>query len=100
MTDLKIDYAVLDALQRSLTFVNEEFKSLGGDVNDIDHASGWGSEKIRSGMDTFQHNWRDHRAKLESAIDALLQMVTQTTQVFTDADRQLAEAMTDAQTER
>ncbi|MBS2531897.1 hypothetical protein KGQ20_03835 [Catenulispora sp. NF23] len=100
MADLIVDFDALTAMQSSLTFVSNEFQSLGGDVNTIDHAQGWGSEKIRSGMDTFQHNWRDHRAKLESAITALLQMVTQTTQAFQDVDHQLAQAMTDAQTEQ
>jgi len=100
MADLIVDMDALSALQNSLTFVNDDFKNLAGDINGIDHASEWGSEKIRSGMDTFQHNWRAHRTKLEAAIDALLQMVTQTTQIFQDVDRQLAKEMTDAQTEQ
>lgn len=100
MADLIVDYDALTALQSSLTFVNDDFKNLAGDINGIDHAAGWGSEKIRSGMDSFQHNWRAHRAKLESAIDALLQMVTQTTELFQDVDRKLAQEMTDAQTKQ
>ena len=100
MADLTVDYDALGALQSNLTFVSNEFKSLGGDVNNIDHASGWGNEKIRSGMDTFQHNWRDHRAKLEDAMDNLLKLVTQTVQVFQETDKELAQQLTKDQTEQ
>lgn len=51
MADLVVDYDLLTELARSLTFV---------DVSD----------DIYSAMNIFQHNWRAHRAKLESAIDA------------------------------
>jgi hypothetical protein len=86
MADLVVDYDLLTELERSLTFVDQEFKNLTGEVHDIDSDSGWGSDDIHSAMNTFQHNWRAHRAKLESAIDALLQMVTQTTGTFQDVD--------------
>ena len=93
MADLVVDYDLLTELARNMAFVDQEFRNLTGEVHGIDNGSGWGSDDIHSAMNTFQHNWRAHRAKLESAIDALSQMVTQTTGTFQDTDRQLAQAL-------
>ena len=101
MADLKVDYDALDALERSLTFVNDEFKSLGSDVNTIDHASGWGSGGFRSGMDSVQHGLADPPGRSSSPRSTRCsRWSTQTTQIFQETDQTLAKEMTDAQADR
>src|SRR5438105_5003113 len=93
MADLTVDYDLLTEFERNLSFVRQEFKDLHHDVHHLDANSGWGSDDVKGAMKTFADNWSYHRSKLESSIDTLLQMVTQTKGTFTDVDRQLAQAL-------
>jgi phage-related protein len=91
--DLVVDYDLLTEFERNLSFVEQEFKDLHGEVHGLDGGNGWGSDDIRGAMGTFADNWSYHRSKLESAIDALLQMVTTCKKTFQEGDEQLAKQL-------
>lgn len=93
MADLAVNYDLLAEFQNNLTFVEQSFKGLHGEVHGLDANQGWGSDDIRKAMGSFADNWSYHRSKLESAIDALQKMVSTTTGAFQDADQQLAQSL-------
>ena len=93
MTDLAVDFDLLTEFERNLTFVEQEFKGLHDEVHGLDGGDGWGSDDIRGAMGTFADNWSYHRSKLESAIDALLKMVTESKKTFQEGDEQLAKVL-------
>jgi hypothetical protein len=92
MADLKVDYQLLDSIERSLTSLYLEFSNLQAQTGDYDGAMGSGD--VASAMDGFAGNWNDHRKDLLSSIQSLGKMVSETRQQFQDTDNKLKGSLT------
>ena len=92
MSDLVIDYQLLQDCSASLTAIHQEFDGVGGHEKDLTGI--WGSSDIAHAMDDFAGNWDYHRKKILGSIESLGTMVDTTVKAFQDADKQLKDALT------
>jgi hypothetical protein len=92
LSDLKVDYQLLDSIERSLTSLHSEFSNIQAQTGDYDGAMGSGD--VASAMDGFAGNWNDHRKDLLSSIQSLGQMVSETKQQFQQTDNKLKGSLT------
>jgi hypothetical protein len=88
VADLRVDFAVLDAMQRSLVAVAERFEGSGGQVGA--EVRIWGGPQVRSAMEEFAENWKAHRGKLTEDIRKLGERCGGTVEVFRGVDAGLA----------
>jgi hypothetical protein len=93
MSDLKVDYQLLDSIERSLTSLSSEFSNIKAQTSGYDGAMGSGD--VASAMDGFAGNWNDHRKDLLSSIQTLGKMVSETRQQFQRADNKLKSSLTE-----
>lgn len=87
MTDLKVDYAVLEdsvSTLGSLRTAFDEIKTRGDDTEDL-----WGHHEIRDAMDEFSSNMDHHREELSNEIGDVGEKLEMTLQTFRDADQKL-----------
>ena len=91
MADLKVDYQLLDSIERSLTSLHSEFSNI--QVNTSAYDGAMGSGDIASAMDGFAGNWSDHRKNLISSMQSLGTMVSETRRQFKNADNKLASTL-------
>jgi len=91
MADLKVDYQLLEEIERSLSSLHSEFSNIQVDTSAYDGAMGSGD--IASAMDGFAGNWSDHRKNLISSMQSLGTMVSETRQQFKNADNKLASTL-------
>lgn len=92
MSDLKVDYQLLDSIERSLTSLHSEFQNIKAQTGAYDGAMGSGD--VASAMDGFAGNWDDHRKALLSSIQSLGKMVSETMQQFRNTDNKLKHSLT------
>lgn len=92
MADLKVDYQLLDSIERSLTTLQSEFQNIKAQTGSYDGAMGSGD--VAGAMDGFAGNWDDHRKDLLNSIQTLGKMVSETKQQFQAADSKLANSLT------
>jgi hypothetical protein len=92
MADLKVDYALLDQSEVSLSGLVSEFEHIKAQESSYDGAMGSGD--IASAMDDFAGNWDYHRKKLVGSLHALGSMINQTKQSFDDTDAKLQTSLT------
>ena len=92
MADLKVDYQLLDSIERSLTSLQSEFQNIKAQTGSYDGAMGSGD--VASAMDGFSGNWDDHRKDLLNSIQSLGKMVSETKQQFQQADNKLKSSLT------
>jgi hypothetical protein len=92
MADLKVDYQLLDSIERSLTSLYSEFSNIKAQTGDYDGAMGSGD--VTSAMDGFAGDWDDHRKDLLSSIQSLGKMVSETKQQFQNTDNKLKGSLT------
>jgi uncharacterized protein YukE len=92
MADLKVDYQLLDSIERNLSSLISDFQNMQTQVGAYDGAMGSGA--IASAMDGFATNWNDHKKTLISSMQALGKMVSETKQRFQGADNKLASSVT------
>jgi hypothetical protein len=92
MADLKVDYQLLDSIERSLTSLYSEFRNIRAQAGVYDGAMGSGD--VASAMDGFAGNWDDHRKNLLSSIQVLGTMVSETRQQFQNTDNKLTSSLT------
>jgi hypothetical protein len=92
MTDLKVDYALLDQSEVTLSGLVSEFENIKAQESAYDGAMGSGD--IASAMDSFAGNWDYHRKKLVGSIQALGTMINQTKQAFDTTDGKLQSSLT------
>lgn len=92
MSDLKVDYQLLDSIERSLTSLHSEFQNIKTQTGAYDGAMGSGD--VASAMDGFAGNWDDHRKNLLSSIQTLGTMVSETKRQFQKADNKLKNSLT------
>ena len=92
MTDLRVDYRLLDAIDASLGQLAGQFEQLQATQDGYDGAMG--SAAITAAMDGFAGNWSIHRERLTASMRALQQKVRDTRRGFSQTDddlgRQLA----------
>ena len=92
MADLKVDYQLLDSIERSLTSLHSEFQNIKSQTGAYDGAMGSGD--VASAMDGFSGNWDDHRKDLLNSIQSLGKMVSETKQQFQTTDNKLKNSLT------
>ncbi len=92
MSDLKVDYNLLEQSEKSLSSLVSEFQNIKAQEGSYDGAMGSGD--IASAMDSFAGNWDYHRKKLVSAIADLGKMVSETLQGFQKVDTELQTDLT------
>jgi predicted methyltransferase MtxX (methanogen marker protein 4) len=92
MTDLKVDYTLLDQSETSLSSLVSDFQNIKAQESSYDGALGSGD--IASAMDSFAGNWDYHRKKLVGSMQALGTMISQTKQAFTQTDTKLQTTLT------
>jgi hypothetical protein len=92
MADLKVDYQLLDSIERSLSSLLSEFQNIQVRTGAYDGAMG--SSAVVSAMDGFAGNWNDHRQNLISTMQALGKMVSETRQQFQQTDNKLKDTLT------
>jgi hypothetical protein len=91
MADLRVDFAVLDAMQRSLVAVAERFEGLGAQAGA--EVRIWGGSHVRSAMEEFADNWKSHRGKLTEDLRRLGERCAGTVEVFRGVDAGLAHSV-------
>jgi len=92
MTDLSVDYQLLEDTSKSLTSIKSEFEGIRNHESDLHRV--WGSGDVSGAMDDFAGNWDYHRHKIISSIGTIGTMVDQTIQTFQKADKQLKSSLT------
>jgi hypothetical protein len=92
MADLKVDYQLLDSIERNLSSLVSEFQNI--EVQESSYDSAMGSGDIVGAMGSFAGNWDYHRKKLVGSMEALGKMVSETRQGFQKTDCQLASSLT------
>ncbi|HYZ57282.1 MAG TPA: hypothetical protein VE733_27780 [Streptosporangiaceae bacterium] len=92
MTDLKVDYQLLDSAERTLSSLTSEFRNI--KAQEGSYAGAMGSGDIASAMDAFAGNWDSHREKLVGSMQALGTMISASRKQFTSTDSKLAASLT------
>jgi hypothetical protein len=88
VADLRVDFVVLQTMQRSLVAVADRFEELGGQA--AEEARIWGGSRVRSAMEEFADNWKSHRGKLTEDLRKLGERCGGTVEVFQGVDAGLA----------
>lgn len=53
-----------------------------------------GSGRVRGALTDYEKRWRDKREEIDGNVEALVEMLDASVEAFTDADGQLADALT------
>jgi hypothetical protein len=93
MTDLKVDYATLDAAHQSLERIAAELE--GADHRCEELAGVWGSPDVAGAMGSFAGNWDRHREKLLESVRSVGEMCAGTTETFRGCEQGLSDVLTD-----
>jgi hypothetical protein len=91
VVDLRVDFGVLDAMQRSLVVVADRFEGLGGQAGVETRI--WGGSHVRSVMGEFGENWKSHRGRLIEDVRKLGERCAGTVEVFGGVDGGLARSV-------
>ena len=92
MADLKVDYQLLDSIERDLGNLVSQFEHIEAQTGSYDGAMG--SSDIVGAMGGFSGNWDHHREQMVGSMQALGQMVSSTKNHFRDADDKLKSSLT------
>lgn len=87
VTDLKVDFATLEASESSLHRIASEFAAADRHSGDLEHV--WGSREVARAMRDFVDNWDRHRATLLESVKSVGSMCGGSAAVFRAADQQL-----------
>lgn len=88
MADLKVDYQLLDLIERSLSSLHSEFQNIKAQTSAYNGDMGSGA--VASAMDGFAGDWNDHRETLLNSIQKLGTMISETRRQFQNTDNTLA----------
>lgn len=91
MSDLKVDYSLLEASHSRLTGLISEFGDLQASTSGYDGALGSGA--IAGAMDGFAGNWSYHRDQLVADMQKLDDMITESVKQFMDTDKKAAQEL-------
>jgi len=92
VSDLRVDYSLLEASHKTLTGLASEFGSLQASTSGYDAALGSGT--IAGAMGSFAGNWSYHRDKLVANMQKLDEMITESVKQFMDTDKKAAQELT------
>lgn len=92
MADLKVDYQLLDSIERNLSNLISQFQNIQAQTGGYDGAMGSGD--IAGAMGGFSGNWDYHRKQLVGSMQSLGQMVSETKKHFQDTDNRLKASLT------
>jgi 2C-methyl-D-erythritol 2,4-cyclodiphosphate synthase len=92
VSDLKVDYQLLDSTERNLSSLVSEFQNM--QAQEDAYSGAMGSGDIASAMNGFATNWKDHKKSLISSMQTLGKMVSETKQQFQKADTKLTKSLT------
>lgn len=90
MSDLIVDFDLLNTSAKQLNAIEKEFKELGEWKDDI--TSVVGASELKKAMTDFIDNWDDNRKKLLEDLDSVGKMVEGTRDAFKGVDDELAKA--------
>jgi len=91
MTDLRVDYQLLDNIHASLGRLAGQFESIQAMQDGYNGAMG--SDAITAAMNGFAGNWSIHRRKLTASMRALQQKVDRTHRGFRQTDHDLGQQL-------
>lgn len=91
MSDLKVDYDLLEASHKSLTSLVSEFGHLQASTSGYDGALGSGA--VAGAMGNFAGNWSYHRDKLVGNMKKLDDMITESVKQFMETDKKAAQEL-------
>ena len=97
MTDLKVDYSLLDQSQTSLARIASEFSHCEATRDEL--APIWGSHDVAGAMRGFVNNWDRHRGQLLDKINSVGQMCATSAETFRCADLALRDVITQAKSD-
>jgi predicted methyltransferase MtxX (methanogen marker protein 4) len=92
MADLKVDYQLLDSIERDLSNLVSQFEHIETQTESYDEAMG--SSDIVSAMGSFSGNWVYHRKQMVGSMQTLGQLVSSTKTYFQDTDNRLKSSLT------
>lgn len=92
MSDLKVDYDLLEGSHKALTSLASEFGNLEASTSGYDGALGSGT--IAGAMGSFAGNWSYHRDKLVANMQKLDDMITESVKQFMETDKKAAQELT------
>lgn len=91
MTDLKVDYQVLDASCRTLDKLKVDFDGI---EKRRDSTEGyWGHDDVKDAMDEFASNMDHHRKDLAKEIAEVHDKLEATVKAFREADQKLKDEL-------
>jgi hypothetical protein len=90
MSDLVVDFDLLNTSAKQLKAIQTEFKSLDEWKEDIEWVVG--APEIKDAMGQFIDNWDDNRKKLLDSLETVGKMVEGTRDAFKGLDDELAKA--------
>ncbi len=91
MTDLRVDYALLDQSQTSLQRIAHEFASAEATRDEL--ASIWGSRDVANAMRGFVDNWDRHRGQLLNSIQNVGQLCAASAEAFRCTEMALSQVL-------
>jgi hypothetical protein len=92
VSDLKVDYDLLEASHKALSGLASEFGNLQASTSGYDGALGSGT--IAGAMGNFAGNWSYHRDKLVANMKKLDDMITESVKQFMETDKKAAQELT------
>jgi hypothetical protein len=92
MSDLKVDFNILQTTETTLTRLHAEFSDIKAQERVYD--SEWGSGDVKDAMHSFTDNWDDHRKNLLNTISNVGKLVSESISAFQKTDGKLADGVT------
>ncbi|NEA68964.1 hypothetical protein [Streptomyces sp. SID12488] len=90
MSDLIVDFGLLNTSAKQLNAIQREFKNLGEWKDEVKSAVG--ASEIKEAMTEFIDNWDDNRKRLLESLESVGKMVEGTRDTFKSLDDELAKA--------
>lgn len=91
MTDLVVDYNLLEGARKALTSLASEFGGLRASTSGYDGAMGSGA--IADAMNGFAGNWDYHRDQLVGDMKKLDGMIDESVKQFMETDKKAAQEL-------
>ncbi|WPP31330.1 hypothetical protein [Streptomyces sp. CL7] len=88
MSDLTVDFSLLNTSTKQLKAIQKEFKELNEWKDDIESVVG--ARELREAMADFIENWDDNRKRLLEDLENVGKMVEGTRNAFKSLDDELA----------
>ncbi len=94
MSDLRVDYIILEDAERKLSDLKSELDGLKNRVEDTEDL--WCHDGVRDAMHEFGTNMGRNRDKLSETLQAVGERVSNTLEAFRDTETELVKAWDEA----